>query len=176
MKKTGKRLLLILLVLALVWGCVVGVDYWRARAQQKPFFTVQTAHVLDGGTVVYYGIGYTVVDFNQMPDNGGRTDTVFYFSPPSSILLSAIVQFLVLFFLPILVCFLFYRYIPRLLFLSPLLTVSLIFLTAYVTYGPPTLSNDLSAWVEFFVFILYHLLVCTIFRVYGHRKKRKNGG
>ncbi len=172
MKKIGKRLILILSILTFAWGCIVGIDYLRAHSQYRPLFAIAHTSIANGGTTLYYGIGYTVTDYNEMPEYGGRTDIVFHFTPMPPHVLSQALQALVLLLLPVLFCFLFYKFLPRLLFLAPLLTVSLYFLAGCLLYGPPTTTLRMSDWLELIAFILYHLLWCAIFYVYRRKKQQ----
>jgi hypothetical protein len=52
-------------VIALAW--VMGqYDYSRLVAGKRPVFTVFRAHLADGGSVQYFGLGYTVTDRHEM--------------------------------------------------------------------------------------------------------------
>lgn len=66
-----------IIVLSLGMGIT---DYFRARCDDIPIFAVKTATLKDGGTKIYYGIGYKVISYNQLPDFSGennKDDTVF---------------------------------------------------------------------------------------------------
>ncbi|OZM56279.1 hypothetical protein CIB95_12715 [Lottiidibacillus patelloidae] len=51
-----------------------GVDYGQAKNQKPPIFAGKTSVYKDGGTTEYTGIGYKVIDYNELD---GRDDIVF---------------------------------------------------------------------------------------------------
>ncbi len=53
------------------------VDYQLAVHQRKPFFAAESVVYKDGGTTEYKGIGYKVINYNQLMNKNGRTDVVF---------------------------------------------------------------------------------------------------
>ena len=53
------------------------IDYKLAVHQHKPFFAAESRIYKDGGTTEYKGIGYKVIDYNQLMNKNGRTDVVF---------------------------------------------------------------------------------------------------
>jgi len=53
------------------------VDYQLAVHQHKPLFAAKSGVYKDGGTTEYKGIGYKVIDYNQLMNKNGRTDVVF---------------------------------------------------------------------------------------------------
>ncbi len=56
--KIGVSLVMLLLVL---WCAIFVTDYTRCGALQEPLFVVAGSTADDGGSGVYYGLGYTVV-------------------------------------------------------------------------------------------------------------------
>lgn len=56
-------ILIVLIVLALTF---FGVDYFRVQKQEKPLFAIKTDEVNDGGTIIYTGLGYKVIDYNRL--------------------------------------------------------------------------------------------------------------
>ena len=56
-------ILIVLIVLALTF---FGVDYFRVQNQEKPLFVIKTDEVNDGGTIIYTGLGYKVIDYNRL--------------------------------------------------------------------------------------------------------------
>ena len=73
------KIMVTIVVLLSLWGSMVTVDYFRAKQQKDPLFTLKTYGVTDGGTLIKVGLGYEVIHFNQLPSYGGRTDIVFVF-------------------------------------------------------------------------------------------------
>ncbi|MDZ5471375.1 hypothetical protein SM124_06405 [Bacillus sp. 31A1R] len=70
MKKKGTYILIILLLPLIFFT----VDFSLAKNNKPPIFAIKTAMYKDGGTKAYQGLGYKVVDYNQMD---GRKDVVF---------------------------------------------------------------------------------------------------
>lgn len=61
MKLKMRRILVALCVLFLLWGTVFLVDYTRATSLKAPIFALSLGVTADdGGSGVYYGLGYTV--------------------------------------------------------------------------------------------------------------------
>ena len=64
-----KRFLKFLFVLAFLGVCALGVffliDYSRASEGKSPLFCVQEDAVNDGGTVIYKGVFYKVIDYHK---------------------------------------------------------------------------------------------------------------
>lgn len=72
-KKITKIINIIFYVL-IVLMIMVTIDVISvSRYNSGPYFAIKTAHYKDGGTKVYYGIGYKVIKYNQIQ---GRRDTV----------------------------------------------------------------------------------------------------
>jgi hypothetical protein len=68
-----KKLLLILFVVLILISPFL-VDYNRAKRDKPPIFAIRTNLYKDGGTSIYFGFGYKVIDYNQLD---GRKDVVF---------------------------------------------------------------------------------------------------
>lgn len=63
----------IFFVVALIAMIIIGIDViCVAKYDAGPFFAIKTATYKDGGTKVYYGLGYKVIKYNQID---GRRDT-----------------------------------------------------------------------------------------------------
>lgn len=64
-----KRFLKFIFVLAFLGVCALGVffliDYSRASEGKSPLFCVQEEAVNDGGTVIYKGVFYKVIDYHK---------------------------------------------------------------------------------------------------------------
>ena len=59
----------IMIILSMITVDVIAV----ARYDAGPFFTIQTETYKDGGTKVYYGFGYKVINYNQIEGRKGKT-------------------------------------------------------------------------------------------------------
>ena len=90
MKRNKKKkivLLIILIIFLLSWMGIVTTDFIRASQEKEPVFAIHTSTHWDGGTKTYIGLGYMIIDYNQLSiydGNGnvlqeGRTDIVFSF-------------------------------------------------------------------------------------------------
>ena len=64
-KKCKWLLLGLLFVTALGWG-MGQYDYGRLRAGKRPVFTFVKLRLADGGSVQYFGLGYTVTDRHEL--------------------------------------------------------------------------------------------------------------
>ncbi|MBQ7295128.1 MAG: hypothetical protein IJW86_02920 [Clostridia bacterium] len=76
-----KKIAIVVCVIIILLSVSMGItDYFRARGDERPGFAVKTATLKDGGTKIYYGLGYKVISYNQLPDpvsGENRDDTVF---------------------------------------------------------------------------------------------------
>lgn len=54
---------ILLLICFILFGVV---DIVRFRTGKEPVFIVKEEHLNDGGTTVYYGIGYQLIDWKKM--------------------------------------------------------------------------------------------------------------
>lgn len=66
MKRGTKVILIILGVIILLGLTFFAVDYNRVKNREKPIFCINTAIIRDGGTKEYLGLGYKVIDFNEL--------------------------------------------------------------------------------------------------------------
>lgn len=73
-KKKMLLFVLLLLVLLIIPQSVFMIDYNRALKDMPPIFAIRTQLYKDGGTSIYKGLGYQVIDYNQLD---GRKDVVF---------------------------------------------------------------------------------------------------
>ncbi|WP_442598412.1 hypothetical protein [Neobacillus sp. D3-1R] len=62
------------IVVLLVPILMYSIDYGLVSAQKRPLFVIKTAMYKDGGTKLYQGLGYKVIDYNKLE---GRQDIVF---------------------------------------------------------------------------------------------------
>lgn len=71
-RRIWKTIINILFVLVLVIIAMIVVDYVRVtKYEYTPIFAVKTLELKDGGTKEYMGLGYKVIDYNQIQ---GRRD------------------------------------------------------------------------------------------------------
>ena len=66
MKKGVKIVGIILGIIILLGIIFFAIDYNRARNNEQPMLCVQIDEVNDGGTKIYLGLGYKVIDFNTL--------------------------------------------------------------------------------------------------------------
>jgi hypothetical protein len=71
MKKHLKVLIIFLAILPFI---MIGTDYSLAQANKSPIFSVRTAIYKDGGTKTYVGLGYKIINYNELD---GRKDVEF---------------------------------------------------------------------------------------------------
>lgn len=75
-----KKLTVIVLTVVIMCMSIVFTDYSRANNNKEPVFAIKTHQLKDGGTSIYYGLGYKVICYNQLQtsdENSGRNDVVF---------------------------------------------------------------------------------------------------
>ena len=60
MKKSIKILISIIVVLIVLWGIIFFIDYSRCSNFKEPIFVVTRDTTDDGGSGIYYGLGYKV--------------------------------------------------------------------------------------------------------------------
>lgn len=68
--KKGKRIIVIsaiIVLLLIISSCVI--DYKRFESNQKPLFCIKTDHLNDGGTTVYYGLGYQLIEWKVVKES-----------------------------------------------------------------------------------------------------------
>lgn len=63
MKKI-KIVLIIIAIIVVLWSVIFGIDYSRVKSNKLPIFCIESAHVADGGTTIYTGLGYKVISYN----------------------------------------------------------------------------------------------------------------
>lgn len=66
MKKVVKIIGVILGILILLGIIFFAIDYNRAKNNEQPLFCVRIDEVNDGGSRIYLGLGYKVIDFNTL--------------------------------------------------------------------------------------------------------------
>ena len=66
MKKGLKITLIVLEMFVLLALIFFTIDYSRVQKQEKPIFCILKDEVNDGGTKIYLGIGYKVIDFHTL--------------------------------------------------------------------------------------------------------------
>ena len=64
------------LILILLPVLFFTVNLSLAKLNKPPLFAIKTAIYKDGGTKDYKGLGYKVIDYNEL-DGEGRQDVVF---------------------------------------------------------------------------------------------------
>ncbi len=66
MKKSVKIVGIILGIIILLGIIFFAIDYNRAKNNEQPMLCVQIDEANDGGTKIYLGLGYKVIDFNTL--------------------------------------------------------------------------------------------------------------
>ena len=62
--KNLKIFAIIVSIIILVSVIFFAIDYNRAKSNKAPIFCILKTEVNDGGTKIYLGLGYKVIDFN----------------------------------------------------------------------------------------------------------------
>lgn len=71
-RKIWKKIINILFTIIIIIIAIITIDYIRvAKFEYTPLFAIRTETLKDGGTTEYYGLGYKVIDYNQIQ---GRRD------------------------------------------------------------------------------------------------------
>lgn len=71
-RKIWKKIINILFTIITIIIAIITIDYIRvAKFEYTPLFAIRTETLKDGGTTEYYGLGYKVIDYNQIQ---GRRD------------------------------------------------------------------------------------------------------
>ena len=71
-KKVWKRIINLVFTVIIIIISMIVIDYVRVnRFEYTPLFAIKTETLKDGGTTEYYGLGYKVIDYNQIQ---GRRD------------------------------------------------------------------------------------------------------
>lgn len=66
MKKFLKIIGVILTIIVVLGIIFFAVDYSRVQKQEKPIFCILKDEANDGGTKIYFGLGYKVIDFHTI--------------------------------------------------------------------------------------------------------------
>ena len=59
-----KKIILIIFIISVVLTAFITIDYNRTKNNKRPIFSIKIGEYKDGGTNIYTGIGYTIIDFN----------------------------------------------------------------------------------------------------------------
>lgn len=71
--KHSKKIINIVFIIIIVIMTIISIDVISiSRYNKGPFFAIKTTTLKDGGTKIYYGIGYKVIKYHQVQ---GRRDT-----------------------------------------------------------------------------------------------------
>ena len=81
MKKL-KSLAIIIFVIIFAFIIFISVDYFRYKEYKKPIFACFPVHLMDGGTVEYWGLGYKIIYFNRLADKYWGDDAEIKFIGP----------------------------------------------------------------------------------------------
>lgn len=68
MKKFFKIIGVILATIVVLGIIFFTVDYSRVQKQEKPIFCILKDEANDGGTKIYLGLGYKVIDFHTLAE------------------------------------------------------------------------------------------------------------
>jgi len=66
MKKIIRMILIIIAIIIILGVIFYIIDYNRVKTNKKPIFCILNQEVNDGGTKIYLGLGYKVIDFNTL--------------------------------------------------------------------------------------------------------------
>ena len=66
MKKFFKIIGVILAIIVVLGIIFFIVDYSRVKKQEKPIFCILKDEANDGGTKIYLGLGYKIIDFHTL--------------------------------------------------------------------------------------------------------------
>lgn len=66
MKKIIKLVIAIIVSLAIISGVMILVDCSSIKSEKEPIFAKMSAALNDGGTVIYTGFGYKIIDFHML--------------------------------------------------------------------------------------------------------------
>lgn len=69
--KLGKVDKIILICIVVLFAVALITDICMLENEQKPIFCVKTGTYLDGGTTVYLGFGYKIMDYNKLDGYDG---------------------------------------------------------------------------------------------------------
>lgn len=66
MKKVLKIICIILVIIIVTAIIFFAVDYSKVKKQKKPIFCILKSEANDGGTKIYMGLGYKIIDFQTL--------------------------------------------------------------------------------------------------------------
>lgn len=69
MEKKVKWFCIVCLILILCFVLFGAIDMERFQDGKKPVFIIRQDNVEDGGTTVYYGVGYQLISWRMMGEN-----------------------------------------------------------------------------------------------------------
>ena len=76
-----KRIINIVFALLLIIIVMITVDYVRVtKYEYTPLFAIKTKELKDGGTKEYTGLGYKVIDYNQVNKYNKITKYLVFFT------------------------------------------------------------------------------------------------
>ena len=82
MKKFFKIIFILIFILVLAFTIFISVDYFRYKEHKRPIFAFFPVHLMDGGTIEYWGLGYKIIYFNRLADRYWGDDTEIKFIGP----------------------------------------------------------------------------------------------
>ena len=65
--KRSSRIIILTISAVIIWFMLFNVDFYRSKKNEKPLFASNLNGLVtyqDGGTQVYFGIGYKIYSFN----------------------------------------------------------------------------------------------------------------
>jgi hypothetical protein len=74
MKNARKKTIMIIALFVSLPFIMIGTDYSLAKVDRSPIFSVRTAIYKDGGTQLFIGLGYKIINYNELD---GRKDVEF---------------------------------------------------------------------------------------------------
>lgn len=64
------NVLIVFCIILILWGVIGSVDFFRVKSFEKPLFTLAIETTDDGGSGLYYGLGYSFdLKGNFMPED-----------------------------------------------------------------------------------------------------------
>lgn len=69
-KKIISVILSVIIAICILGGIFYSVDKKRIGSNEEPIFAVRVFTLKDGGTKEYYGLGYKIIIYNKMGENG----------------------------------------------------------------------------------------------------------
>lgn len=83
MKKKNK-MKKVLLTILIIWVSIFIIDFISIKTIKRPIFMIRTSILKDGGTKIYYGLGYKVIKYNTLNEDN-RIDIGTWFIKYSQI-------------------------------------------------------------------------------------------